>query len=332
MQIKIFMSSANSIGERNVLKDFAQGVQSWIDQLSSNQNLLSTTRVGRWSNFDAAPDHTLEFEYGENYRPCDLAVIFGSWKPREKGSHNTRNSVAQNAEKFIVIETPLLNRKTNQENTQWRVGLNGYLNRDAEWPIMTEDDALNKLKEIGVNFPGWNNDPKGSVLIALQLPGDASLRGIDINEWAYSSICTIRSITDRPIVVRSHPLISQRGLLEHGDLACKLLLSGMKDVRFSNGAATPWSQDLAEAWCTVTYSSGLAVDSVLSGVPTIACDPGNFAWGISSHYLEEIESPRMASSREIALWLRFLAGCQWSQDDMRDGTVWNYLYNLLHAR
>lgn len=324
------MASANSLAEKNILKAFGEGIQSWMDKKSTDdQKMLNITRIGRWANFDQIPEHTLDFDYQENYRPCDLAVIFGSWKPREKGSHNTRNSVASNAGKFLVIETALLKRKTSSENTHWRVGINGYLNRDAEWPILSNDEASQRLGELGVRWNGWQNCNQGHIVLALQLPGDASLRGADINEWAFQSVQSIRQHTDREIVIRNHPLCSTRAFSEHGELAARLVYAGIKNIRFSDGAVVPWSEDLNGAWCTVTYTSGMAIDSVLAGIPTIACDEGNFAWGISSNTFDEINDPHKASSQEIKTWLRYLAGCQWSVEEMRNGVAWHYLHRYL---
>ncbi len=324
------MSSGNSLSERNILKALGQGIQLWIDRSSTEeQRMENIVRIGRWSNFQHQPEHTLEFEYQESYQPCDLAVIFGSWKPREKGSHNTRNSVAANANKFLVIETPLLQRKTAEENTYWRIGVGGYLNRDAEWPILPNEEAAQRLSELGVRWQGWRNSQEGHILLALQLPGDASLRGADINEWAFRSVQEIRRYTDRSIVIRNHPLCSNRAFVDHGELASRLMYAGVQNIKFSDGGIVPWSEDLDGAWCTVTYTSGLAIDSVLAGIPTIACDEGNFAWGISSNVFEDIENPHKASSKEIKTWLNYLAGCQWSVDEMCNGVAWHYLYRQI---
>jgi hypothetical protein len=327
MNIRIFMASATSLLEKSILRAFGQGVQSWIDKNSSTvESRLNHTRIGRWSNFEQKPLHTLEYDYQENYRACDIAVIFGSWKPREKGSHNTRNSVASNANRFFVIETPLLQRQTARENTAWRVGINGYLNRDAEWPLLSKDVASKKLKDLGIKWAGWHVNDDGHILLALQLPGDASLRGADINEWALRSVQEIRRHTDRPITIRNHPLASDRAFVEHRELAAEIMYKAIPNVKFSDGAVVPWSTDLDGAWCTVTYTSGLAIDSVLAGIPTVACDEGNFAWGVSSNMLEEINAPRLASYQEINTWLHYLVGCQWSLDEMRQGVAWQYLY------
>jgi hypothetical protein len=329
MHIKIFMSSASNILERELLKDFAAGVESWIvDDLTEEQKFENVTRIGRWAAADLSQNQ-ISYEYAEAYKECDVAVFFGSWKPREKGTHQTRSSVAANARRFVCIETPLLNRVTDRDNQYWRVGVNGFLNQDAYWPILSKKSAKERLMDFGINWTGWNSDADGHVLVALQLPGDASLRGIDINEWAYKTILDLRKHTDRFIVVRNHPMASQRAFGDHEELARKLLLAGVQNIKFSDGQIIPWHQDLHGAYCTVTYTSGLAIDSVLSGIPTIACDAGNFAWGISSRLIRDINNIRLASKNEMQKWLENLSGCQWSKEEMRNGTAWAHLLPVL---
>jgi len=330
MNIKIFMASANDLAEKNRLRALAQGIQNWVDEsITNNDRALDIVRIGRWGQFADVPEHTLEYEYGEAYRSCDLAVIFGSWKPREKGSHQTRTSVAHNAQKFLVIETPLLGRRTDNENQYWRIGINGYLNRDALWPQLTPTAADQRLDDLGIFWDGWKNRTQGHIVVALQLPGDASLRGQDINEWAFDAVKRIRAVCDRRIVVRCHPLVSDRAFADHNELAGKILMAGIDHIRFSDGAEVPWTDDIKDAYCTVTYSSGMAIDSVLAGIPTVACDEGNFAWGISSNQIEDISDIRRATRDQIKQWLRFLAGCQWNLKEMQDGTAWRHLLAVL---
>ena len=326
------MASANDLEEKNRLKAMGSGIQRWIDQsVSGNDRALDVVRIGRWQQFQQRPEHTLEYEYGESYRACDVAVIFGSWKQREKGSHQTRISVAHNAPNFLVIETPLLGRRTDIANEYWRIGINGYLNRDAMWPQMSPTEADLRLQQFGIEWNGWQNHTQGHVVVALQLPGDASLRGQDINEWALDVVKRIRAVSDRRIVVRCHPLVSDRGFEDHNQLAGNILMAGIDGVRFSDGAQVPWADDIAGAYCSVTYTSGMAIDSVLAGIPTIACDEGNFAWGISSHDVEDVCGVHRATREEIHQWLRFLATCQWNLDEMRSGLAWHHILNTLKA-
>lgn len=326
------MSSGNSVAERAVLKNFMMGIESWLDEHNvDNDDWDESVRIGRWQGSVTVPKYRAEFVYEEYWQPCDVAVIFGSWKAREKGSHITRSAVAANAKRFVVIETPLLNRSTNMPNQYWRVGINGYLNRDALWPSLSRDDARKRLQRLGIRWQGWQNDPDGHVVVALQLPGDASLRGCDINDWAFQAIMTLRQHTDRKIVIRNHPLCSTRAFADHEILAGRLMQHGVNNIRLSDGYLVPWEHDLAGAYCTVTYTSGLAIDSVVSGIPTISCDPGNFAWGFSSRDACEVEDVRRAPAATVETWLRHLASCQWSQDEMRQGTAWRHVLPVLES-
>jgi hypothetical protein len=331
MHIKIFMATANNMQEREILKDFAKGVESWIGENSDDKEKFDhVIRIGRWADFNFDRNQ-ITYEYAESYKECDVAVFFGSWKPREKGTHLVRSHVAANARRFVCIETPLLNRVTDKENSYWRVGVNGFLSQDAHWPELPNNDAKKRLEMLNINWAGWKSNPDGHILVALQLPGDASLRGADINDWALRTILDIRQNTKRFVVVRNHPLSSQRAFADHEELARKLLLAGVQNIRFSDGAEVPWSDDLRNAYCTVTYTSGLAIDSVLSGIPTLACDNGNFAWPFSSHYLEEIERLQMADSDTINTWLRHLAQCQYSVEEMQSGVAWSCLIDPVNT-
>lgn len=329
MRFKIFMASAASMYERDILRAYAAGIEQWARTNSETDTAAQdAVMIGRWQQVETTR-HYVEYEYDENYSACDVAVIFGSWKQREKGSHVTRGSVASQAKFFVVIETPLLGRHTDQENQYWRTGINGFLNQAAHWPEMPTEIADQRMQALGAQWPGWQNNPDGHVLIALQLPGDASLRGADINDWCYRTITKIRCHTMRPIVVRNHPLASDRAFEEHAALAHRLLLDGVTNIRFSDGKIVPWSDDLQDAYCTVTYTSGLAIDSVMQGIPTLACDAGNFAWPFSSHDVDQIENLQRADSMVIHEWLRRLVACQYTTTEMSDGTAWNYTWHVL---
>lgn len=325
------MSSSTSASERDLLLSFGQGVRTWLEQQHTPAKIFAQySRIGRWTAGDDC-ENLLEYVYDDSYSTCDVAVIFGSWKPRDKGTHVTRTSVAHNAKRFVVIETPLINRKTSAANDHWRIGVNGFLNASASWPTLTAAVADRRLYDWSIKWTGWQSDPNGHIVVALQLPGDASLRGADINEWAYDVVVKLREQTDKHIVIRNHPLCSQRAFADHLDLAARLAMAGVDNLKFSDGYLVPWSEDLKNAYCTVTYTSGLAIDSVLNGVPTIACDPGNFAWGISSNFAEQVNDLHMSGQTTMKNWLRQLAGCQWSVKEMRDGTAWQAILPVLKS-
>ena len=332
MLIKIFMGSASNYQERDTLLKFGQGIQNWVSQQNGQPPQTDMVRIGRWADLDIGLNHAIDYEYAEGYTECDVAVFFGSWKAREKNHHITRSSVANSSRCFICIETPLLNRVTDAPNTQWRMGVNGFLCQGATWPEYDENFGQQRLNTLGIgDWQGWRNDPNGHILLALQLPGDASLRGVDINDWALNAIRDIRKFSQRPIVVRNHPLSSGRAMSDHETLARQVLMNNIAGIKFSDGAMIPWKDDLRGAYCTVTYTSGLAIDSVLSGIPTMACDNGNFAWPFSSHYFEEIENLKLADANTVNTWLRHLAMCQYSVEEMQSGVAWSRLLGPINT-
>ena len=89
--------------------------------------------------------------------------------------------------------------------------------------------------------------------------------------------------TDREIVIRDHP--ENKTELED---YIKAQFGHNKQVRYSNTGTI--YEDLKNAHCTVSYTSGSSIDSIVSGVPVITCSEYNFLWPISSHSLEDIEN------------------------------------------
>ena len=88
----------------------------------------------------------------------------------------------------------------------------------------------------------------------------------------------------------------------------------------------PIQEDLNDCWCTVTYTSGSAVDSVLHGVPNIALGTGNMARPVSGHSLSEIENPYKGDKTD---WLNKIAHCQWSIKEFESGECWQHVRKSL---
>jgi hypothetical protein len=306
MLVKVFLETAGNFEEREILTKFYNGVVK-----SANK----TTQV--------------ELELYNSYSACDVGVILGSWKPRDKNHHNVRNDVVENAPNFVVIETPLLNRVVNQKNKQHRIGVNGFLNQSGVFNHGNHDST--RIEQLGIEWNGWHHNPDGHILLMLQLPGDASLRGINMYEWANYAIRTIRSVTDRPIVIRTHPAHGIKDSDEFHNLVSSVALSSNNsNISFSLGRHNSFAKDISGAFCSVAYSSGSSIDSVLCGIPTVAVDPGNFAWDISTNYLDEIDAVKLASESEINQWLNNLSYSQWSPEEMHNGTAWKHLASLLN--
>lgn len=321
MKVNIYLHSAATFRERDTLIKFGTGIEEAEEYLSSNEY---TSRI------DSENDKPVKVKYitGTEHVPGDLSVILGSWKLRDNPHHVIRRDVAAKSDWFLCLETPLLNRSTDKQNTHWRIGINGFLAKESFWASPNVKLQEEKVKRLKIAWHKWQNDQDGHILIALQLPGDASLRGVDISDWCYDVVERIREKTNRRIVIRLHPHTSQKALdTSIYRLAGRLSLAGFKSIRWSQG--TSWRDDLDKAYCTVTYTSGLAVDSVLAGVPTIACDSGNFAFGISSNSVEDINDVYLAEDKEIEHWIHNMVMAQWSEEEIQTGKCWHSLKHRL---
>lgn len=303
MNIKTFVETAGTFDERNILQKFHQGIKS------------------------VANNDLVELNVDNRYSPCDVAIMLGSWKPRDKDHHIVRNSVVSNARCFVIVETPFLNRQVFTPNEYFRIGVNGFLNNSGQFTL--SDCSDDRFKQLNISWPGWTNHKDGHILIMMQLPGDASLRGINMYEWVKYAVKEIRKHTDKNIVIRSHPLFTSKEGDEFRQFVYDMAMAGLTDLKFSHGKDISLQDDLKDCFCTVSYSSGSSIDSILAGIPTIACDPGNFAYNVSSNFLEEINMPVTESTEKIMQWLYNLAYSQWTVDEMRDGTAWKHLSPII---
>ena len=323
MRVEVFMKSTFKEREREVLRCIYNGIKDdlWPDDLCKEDKDLMrriNKRDGVGTGVNLNYDEMTKARY-------DLGIMFGSWKPERKNLHHeVRSAIAKKDKPFLCIETQLLGRVIFQESQYHRIGINGFLNEAAVFGLEKEYDSK-RFDMLGLKYEGWKTNRGDKVIVALQLPGDASLRGMDINEWAIYVLENLRDETDRPIEVRLHPGVSQKGIDTHLQLMQWQAFHNLPDVKFVNGRELPWEEHILDAHCVVAYTSGLSIDAVLNGIPVLACDPGNFAWPISSKNPRQVEHPFMASEDNVKAWLNTLAYCQWSKEEMLNGDAWRHL-------
>jgi hypothetical protein len=317
MLIKTFLETAGTFEEREMLSRFHNGILKTQESQSNIENYLNNQGA--------------YLDINQGYTNCDVAVMLGSWKNRDKNHHQVRASVAGNAGCFVIVETPLLGRIVEfTKNKHFRIGVNGFLNNSGLF--YQHNCPSDRLDQLGINWNGWNYDKNGHIVLMLQLPGDASLRGINIYEWTEYCIKKLRSFSNRKIVIRTHPAHNIKETDEfYRFIIENLILTKNSNIEISLAKEKSLEDDLEGAYCTVTYSSGAGIDSILRGIPTLAMDPGSFAWDVSSRYPNEIESLKLVEECEIKQWLSNLAYSQWSVEEMEDGTPWRHLFPIINT-
>lgn len=324
MIVKIFLESAGHYLEYDILKQFYEGAYRTANNVDRYEGIKDKDGIPYIDLWD------IKYSLKDDYEDCDVAVILGSWKPeRDKPHHAVRSAVVRKSPMFVCIETPLLGRKMFEKNVHQRVGINGFLNHQATF--VPRDMPSDRFNSLGISWDGWKDKSDGHILLMLQLPGDASLRGMQMFKWAAWAIDEIRQHTDKKIVVRTHPGHNPKD----NDLVHKFVADVArgphKDIEWSIGGreGTTLQEDLKGASVSVSYTSGSAIDSVLAGIPTIACDPGNMAYDISSKYIRNIDNPQKAQDKEVKQWLYNLAYSQWTHKEFQNGTCWKHLQPMI---
>jgi hypothetical protein len=87
----------------------------------------------------------------------------------------------------------------------------------------------------------------------------------------------------------------------------------------ANPTTLPETRKWDDVGLAVTLNSSVAVDAVLTGVPTVTMDEGAMAWDVTSHAPDEILKPARLP------WLHWLAWTQFSHDEISEGKTWAHL-------
>ena len=318
MKIKTFLQTAHTFKEHELLMKFHESIP--LDIVNLNIEGVDPLVMDK------------ELEQADGYTECDVGIMFGSWKGREKGHHISRTSVAQNSKIFLVFETPLLNRTTDGKHAAYRIGINHFLNNAGTFIPRGEEYSKERLEEVWkIQWKGWQNSEfkNAPILLLMQLPGDASLRGTNIFHWTYDAVKELRLHTDRPIRIRPHPMNNLKDGDEFFQLVTKITLDKIPNMEFSNSKLVSLKDDLKGAYCSVAFTSGSAIDSILNGVPVIATDPGNFAFEVSSNFVSDVNNLRKESPTEINRWLSNLAYHQWTDEEIQNGRAWKHLFPII---
>lgn len=272
-------------------------------------------------------DDAVEICTESTYEPgADVDIFLGSWKKnRDAEHHKLKCEIVDKAKNFIVLETPLLERQAVQEvmPDEWfRVGLGGFM-RDAKFAPLNNQRKSNDTR----CNPTYPRSIHGDyILVVLQLPGDASLDGIDINQWAESKVEEIRKLTDRDIVLRLPQLKREFNL----EFAKKY-----PHMYVQQGTHKDKQITLNNAYAVVTYSSGMGVEGIINGNRTYIESKNGFYSktpedGASLPDVLGNEYQNFNSLNHQEQYIDFLKSTQWYKNEIADGSCWNEMRKLIN--
>ena len=160
-----------------------------------------------------------------------------------------------------------------------------------------------------------------NILIMLQRNKGWSMKGLDVQQWALSTIKEIRKYSDRPILVRAHP----------GDKLAKnyldprnTIIKNIPGVQISP-IGTPVDKDLQQAWAVVNHNSSAIVGPLIKGYNCFTTDAesSQCAEVVNTNF-SMIESPQQFDRQS---WLERISMFHWKFSELEDGTCWSHMRN-----
>lgn len=207
----------------------------------------------------------------------------------------------------LVLERGYLGDRMAWTSLGWN-GLNGK----ATWHEPPAGDGLGRFnRHFGHLVQPWRIRGDGHALIIGQVPGDASIKGVNMGAW-YARACDAMRARGLAPRFRPHPQAVRRNNRQGEPTAPSI------------GGSL--AQALAGAAVAVTYNSNAGVDAALAGVPVIACDEGAMAWPVAAHGLDHT---LITPDRDD--WLGRMAWRQWTFDEIASGLAWEHVRTGLYA-
>ena len=186
------------------------------------------------------------------------------------------------------------------------IGMNGLRRESIFQPSLMINDRSEQYSSLMKKWkPG-----KEYVLLMGQLPGDASLSGLDINSWTRARVREIEAAGYK-VIYRPHPR-----------------------AKYTQPYGVPFmTADLDDcfkrALCVYTYSSTSGADALLAGVPVIAESENSPVYDMVGHGVADIKQAKKQPDRQQ--WLNDIAHIQFSLDEFKNGYAWTHLMEWING-
>ncbi len=263
----------------------------------------------------------------QTYEECDVGAIIGNAFDANPG----KTKLAHYKVRKMVIDTQTIQKKywlsidsnvfiyKNKLNPHryLRYSFNGVFPATGIYCNETpgNENWENIKRDYNMDLAPWRKN--GShILITLQRPMGWSMRGYNLMQWLNETFTKIRTYSDRPIIIRWHP----------GDW--KNINLYMPMLKQYNAIISPQdrhiTQDLVNCWALVCHNSTPSAVGPIEGIPSFITDDPSYSQGgdVANTDFSLLENPKLLD-RE--LWIRKLAQCHWSFDDLRSGRCWAHM-------
>ena len=254
--------------------------------------------------------HALDIQSNSHDLNADVAVIWSHlWSGRMRHNQNVWKTFRNSGRDVIVLEVGML-----QRGRTWKMGING-VNRCAWFGSGNQD---NRALKLGIHLRPWQQGE--NIVIAVQRSDSEQWSGLpESNAWVEQTVAKIKSVTNRPIVVRPHPRQRIAGITGVTVRNPRPLVNTYDDFDFDT--------DLANAWCVINENSGPGCQSVIAGVPAFV-GTDSLAAPVANLDLSDIEKPWMPDRTS---WLEDIAHTEWTTEEIASGLPVQRLLSRLQS-
>jgi hypothetical protein len=267
----------------------------------------------------------------QTYETCDVGAIIGN----AFDANPSKVKLAHYQVRKMVMETQ------QQRNSYWlSIDSNVFIYKDKENPHKYLRYSFNGVfPKTGIycnDAPGddnWNNMRRdynmdltpwrtagNHILICLQRPLGWSMRGQDLMSWLKRTLRQVRDNSDRPILLRWHPG-DWKAFPQYQSTLNKFGVTVSPQDRHI-------TEDLKNCWALVCHNSTPSAVAPIEGIPAFITDDPSYSQGgdIANTDFSLLENPIMPDREQ---WIRKLAQCHWSFEDLRSGRCWAHMRNYV---
>lgn len=248
---------------------------------------------------------------------ADVAVIWSVlWKGRMAANRLVWQSFLASNRPVVVLEVGAL-----QRGTTWRMGLNGIGLNSRFYPL---NQTAQRAEAMGLFDKRLITTPGSHILVALQQTTSHLWHDMPpVSQWLPNVITQLKSVTERPIVIRPHP----RESLGFDPVGTSVQIPRAVPGTYDD---FDFEQALQNSWCVINWSSNTATQAALHGVPVMT-GPDSLAAPVGSWDLAVINQVAAATVDLRFRWLSDLAYHEWTLTEIQQGIMLPQLLSRLQS-
>jgi hypothetical protein len=263
----------------------------------------------------------------QTYETCDVGAIIGNAfgaNPLKihKSHYGVRKMVMDTQSRLgrywlSVDSNVFIYKDAANPHKYLRYSFNGVFPKTGIYCNETpgNENWANMRRDYNMDLKPWRTTGN-HILITLQRPEGWSMRGYNLMSWVESTVKKIKQHSDRPIVMRWHPG-DWKAYQKYAELLKEYNVTLAPQGRHI-------TEDLVNCWALVCHNSTPSAVAPIEGIPSFITDDPAYsqAGDIANTDLSQIETPAMPDREQ---WIRKLAQCHWSFEDLRSGRCWAHM-------